>query len=381
MKKITKGKGVLRYIFVSLVGLCINLLPSIGSTQEEQQKEPPWRLHGYGELHFNHPKMGAMSQTAGDEIDIHRWVIGLAYEFSDRIRMDMEIDFEHAASEIEFEYGFLEFDLAPGLSARAGSLLMPVGGLNEFHEPPLFYSVERPYVERSLIPTTWQENGAGLVGRLMQGKVAFRAYATAGLDAANFTQMDGLRGGRSGGVESRIEDWAGVGRLEISPNKYVTVSTSGYVGGADQSNPTLGYMLVKIWEGDIKFRYEGLELTGTFLRTEINGAERVSTLVGQTVGSAMQGGYLEAAYRLKKMLFRESSPADLALFARFERFNTNHEVPTGYVADPRALRRIWTTGLAFYPLSSVVLKADGEFWKDGAEDTVERLNLGAAFMF
>ncbi len=351
------------------------------SAQETADQPPPWRLHGYGELHLNHPKNGSMSQAAGDEIDIHRWVIGLAYEFSDRIRMDMELDFEHAFNEPEFEYGFLEFNLTSGLSARVGSVLMPVGSLNESHEPPLFYSVERPYTEASMIPTTWQENGAGLVGRFMQGKVALRAYATAGLDAVKFTMLDGLRKGRSKSVQSKIEDWAGVGRLEISPNKYLTVSTSGYVGGADQSNPALGYVLVKIWEGDVKFRYEGFELGGTFLRTEINGAERVSAAAGQSVGSAMQGGYAEAAYRFKKLLFPEGSPADLALFTRFERFNTNHEVPVGYTADPRAIRRILTIGLAFYPLSSVVLKADGEFWKDGTDDTVERLNVGAAFMF
>lgn len=380
VKRVTSMTGLPKRILSYLV-LFLFLFPTFAKSQEQQEKELPWRLHGYGELHFNHPKSGAMSQAAGDEIDIHRWVIGLAYEFSDRIRMDMELDFEHAFNEPEFEYGFLEFDLTSSLSARVGSVLMPVGQLNEFHEPPLFYSVERPYTEASMIPTSWQENGAGLVGRFMQGKVAFRTYATAGLDASKFTTLDGLRKGRSKSVQSKIEDWAGVGRLEISPNKYLTVSTSGYVGGADQSNPALGYVLVKIWEGDLKFRYEGLELGGTFLRTEINGAERVSAAAGQTIGSAMQGGYAEAAYRLKKLLFPEGSPADLALFARYERFNTNHEVPVGYTADPRAIRRILTTGLAFYPLSSVVLKADGEFWKDGTDDTVERLNLGAAFMF
>src|SRR5574341_1860549 len=159
VKKLTKENKLARFIYVGLIGLYSCLFPAVGHTQDEQEKEVPWHLHGYGELHFNHPQTGAMSQAAGDEIDIHRWVIGLAYEFSDRIRMDMELDFEHAFSEPEFEYGFLEFDLPPTLSARVGSLLMPVGPLNEFHEPPLFYSVERPYVERSLIPTTWQENG------------------------------------------------------------------------------------------------------------------------------------------------------------------------------------------------------------------------------
>ena len=381
MKKLTRRFRAPKHLFVGLFGLCFGFSPSIGKTQNEEEKTLPWRLHGYGELHFNHPEVGAMSQTAGDEIDIHRWVIGLAYEFSDRIRMDMELDFEHAFKEPEFEYGFLEFDLKPGLSARVGSLLMPVGPLNEFHEPPLFYSVERPYLERSLIPTTWQENGAGLIGRFMQGKLAFRAYATAGLDANRITALDGLHDVSSKGAESKAEDWDGVGRLEFSPLKYFTLSASAYGGGADQSDSALGYVFLKIWETDAKFRYEGLELSGTFVRTELIGAEQASRATGETIGRAMQGGYAEAAYRFKKLFFPEGSPADLALFARYERFNTQQEVPAGYPADPRALRRIITTGLAFYPLSSVVLKADGEFWKDGTEDTVERLNLGAAFMF
>lgn len=344
-----------------------------------QEKEIPYHFHGYGELHFNHPKTGAMSQAAGDEIDIHRWVLGLAYDFSDRIRMDMELDFEHAFTEAEFEYGFLEFDLKPGLAARVGSVLMPVGPLNEFHEPPTFYSVERPYVQNSMIPTTWQENGAGLVGRFMGGKLAFRAYAVAGLDGAKFTALDGLRKGRSKSARSKIEDWAGVGRIEVSPNEYVTISSSGYVGGADQSNPDLGYVLVKIWEGDVKFRYQGIEASGLFMRTELNGARQLSKPTNP-IGSAMQGGYAEAAYHLKE-LWKEKSEADLVLFARYERFNTNQEVPTGLAADRRALRRIFTTGLAYFPLSSVALKVDGEFWKDGTDDKVERLNVGAAFMF
>jgi hypothetical protein len=362
------------------ITLAFGLLLSKSTAWGQEEKTPPWHLHGYGELHFNHPRSGAMSQDAGDEIDIHRWVIGLAHDFSDRIRMDMELDFEHAASEIELEYGFLEFDLIPGLSARAGSVLMPVGPLNEFHEPPTFYSVERPYVQNNLIPTTWQENGAGLVGRFMGGKLAFRAYAVAGLDGSKFKTLDGLRGGRSKSARSKIEDWAGAGRVEISPNKHLTVSTSGYVGGADQSNPVLSYVLVKIWEGDIKLRYKGFEATGLFVRTELNGAERASAVAGQAVGSAMQGGYAEAAYHMKN-LWKDKSKADLVLFTRMERFNTNHEVPTGFAADNRAFRRIFTAGLAYFPLFSVALKVDGEFWKDGANDTLERLNVGAAFMY
>lgn len=365
-------------------GLALLFSPVFAGGQENEEKKAPYHFHGYGELHFNHPKTGAMSQAAGDEIDIHRWVIGLAYDLSDRIRFDMELDFEHAFKEPEFEYGFLEFDLKPGLSARVGSLLMPVGPLNEFHEPPTFYSVERPYLERNIIPTTWQEDGAGLVGRFMGGKLAFRAYATAGLDAANITSsVDGLHDVSSKGGESKIEDWAGVGRLEFSPAPYLTLSASGYAGGADQSNPLLGYVLLKIYETDAKFRHKGLELSGVFVRTELTGAKQVSRLAGETIGSAMQGGYAEAAFHFQELLNKggEKSAPDVVLFGRYERFNTNHEVPAGFAADRAALRRIFTTGLAYYPLSSVALKVDGEFWKDGTNAKVERLNVGAAFMY
>lgn len=361
----------------------VYVLSQPGARAQEEEKLAPYHFHGYGELHFNHPKLGAMSQAEGDEIDIHRWVIGLAYDFSDRIRFDMELDFEHAFKEPEFEYGFLEFDLVPGLAARVGSVLMPVGPLNEFHEPPLFYSVERPYLERFIIPTTWQENGAGVVGRVFQNKLAFRAYATAGLDASKLTALDGLHDVSSKGSESKIEDWAGVGRLEFSPVKYLTISTSGYVGGADQGDTALGYVLLKIWEGDAKFRYEGFDLSGTFVRTELTGAEQVSRFANETIASAMQGGYAEAAYHFKELWPKagEKSEKDLVLFGRYERFNTNQEVPAGFTADQRAWRRIFTTGVAFYPLSSVALKVDGEFWKDGTNDKVERLNVGAAFMY
>src|SRR5882672_11611623 len=150
------------------------------------------QFHGYGEFHYNNPRIDTMSSGAGNVLDVHRFVLGWEYEFTENIRVEAELDYEHAAKELELEEAYLEYDLLPALSLRVGTLLMPVGSLNETHEPPLYYSVERPYVERYIIPTTWQENGAGVVGQTSKGRVRYRAYVTAGLDAVKITSLGGL---------------------------------------------------------------------------------------------------------------------------------------------------------------------------------------------
>ena len=95
-------------------------------------------VHGYGELHYNSTDRGRT------EIDNHRFVIGVHALLSDWIHLNAEIDFEHAAQELEFEFGYLDFLLQDSFNVRGGVVLVPVGFLNEFHEPPLFWSVERP---------------------------------------------------------------------------------------------------------------------------------------------------------------------------------------------------------------------------------------------
>lgn len=177
--------------------------------------ENPVSFHGYGEMHFNDPKTSS-SVPDGDapaRMDFHRMVWGLSYHFNDRFSLHTEIDFEHAANELELELAYLDYLINPLINLRAGSVLMPVGALNETHEPTLFYSVERPYVQAYIIPTTWMEGGAGIFGGFLDG-FKYRAYLVNGLDASGFSASSGLRGGRSKVNNAPSEDFAGVGRLE-----------------------------------------------------------------------------------------------------------------------------------------------------------------------
>ena len=355
--------------------------PVARAEDDEGEEVGKLEFHGYGEVHYNNPKIDTMSPGAGNELDFHRFVLGWEYPFTERLRFEGEIDHEHAAQELELEEAYLEYDVTSTFSVRGGTVLIPVGPRNEFHEPPLYYSVERPYVERYVIPTTWQENGAGFAGQASQGHVSYRAYVVAGLDATKITALGGLHDVSSKGAESKADDLAGTGRVELRGlARGLTLSASGYFGGADQRTPGLGKVTMTILSGDVLYRWAGFDLRGVYDRVRIGGADRVSAFVGQTVGEIMEGWYAEAAYDL---LGRDRAEGghSLRVFARREEFDTNKEAPTGFTADPAADRNVTTGGLAYYPVEKVALKADLEHWRDGTGATLNRVNLGAAFMF
>ena len=69
---------------------------------------------------------------------------------SPRIRFVGELELEHAfvegleeAGEMELEQAYLDFLLTRGFNMRAGMVLVPVGIINERHEPPVYHGVER----------------------------------------------------------------------------------------------------------------------------------------------------------------------------------------------------------------------------------------------
>ena len=347
-----------------------------GEAPEDKRLE----IHGYGEIHYNNPQTGTMSEDAPAEVDVHRLVLGWEYEFTPSIRMSAEVDFEHSATEIELEYAHVECDLTPTMSFRAGSLLMPVGPLNEFHEPPTYHSVERSYMETYVLPTTWQDIGLGIVGRSKNGALAYRVYVVSGLDATGFSTAGGIRGGRQHGAEAKAEDLALVGRFEYAIKGGFTIGTSGYVGGADQGTPGLGDVGVTIVEGDVRFRRGAFDLRTEFAGVTIGNSDSVSIVVGEPVGSNIWGVNSEAAFDLINGRSRVPGRA-LWLFARYEQFDTNGETEPGITPDPAAEREVFTTGISYRPVREVALKTDVEFWKDGAGQDLTRLNVGAAFQF
>ncbi len=111
-----------------------------------------------------------------------------------KVRLEESPDGEGKNGEIELEQAFIEHDLNDTTRLRAGLFLVPVGLLNETHEPPTFYGVERNNVEKNIIPTTWWEGGVALNGELAPGvnyDVAFSSGLALDADAGKFRIRDG----------------------------------------------------------------------------------------------------------------------------------------------------------------------------------------------
>lgn len=348
-------------------------LEDLKSEAREESKSDT-HLHGYGELHYNNTDLAGEK----DRLDFHRMVIGLMYSFDERLVLDLEVDFEHAASELELEYAHLSFLISDELGVRAGSLLMPVGFLNEHHEPPLFFSVERPYVERSVIPTTWQEGGAGIFGSAGAG-VGYRFYLVGGLDARGFTGPSGIRGGRGKVADAPADDLALVGRVDYTARPGMALGASGYWGGASQGEESLEGADVGIIEGDGRWEWEDFELAGLLAVVKVDETEKIRDVAGEIVGETILGWYIEAAYHLGRSFLPEGM--DMVAFLRHERLDTQNETAPGLPSNPANDRRVTTIGTAFYPDHRVALKADLELWRDGGEGSWTQANLGVGYMF
>ena len=126
-------------------------------------------IGGYGQVDYNQP------EGENGTLDVHRIVLLLGYKFNDRVQFVTEIEYEHV-KEVFIEQAFLSYSLNDNLNIRGGLMLVPMGIVNEYHEPTTFNGVERPNVDKSIVPTTWREIGIGISGRINEASLRYQAY-------------------------------------------------------------------------------------------------------------------------------------------------------------------------------------------------------------
>lgn len=343
-------------------------------------------IGGYGE--------GAYSIGLGNRdnrADLGRIVAYLGYKFSDSIVFNSEIEFEHATTgegaeergEVSVEFATLDFFLHPKANIRAGLVLIPMGFINEIHEPPFFHGNFRPEVERQIIPSTWREFGAGLFGELLPG-LQYRVYAVNGLNAEEYSSA-GIREGRQGGSNSLANDLAFTGRLDYAPPAIpgLLVGASAFLGNAGQDKTFAGRNIsafTQLYEGHLQYRYRGLELRALGAWGHISDAGTLSAAKGQTIGKSNFGAYGEIAYDIMPLLWSGTTQY-LAPFFRYERLDTIASVPTGFADDGSFDQRIYQFGLSYKPIPNVVLKADYRNISVRSGSRPDEFNLGLGFIF
>ena len=259
-----------------------------------------------------------------------------------------------------------------------------MGFINEVHEPPYFYGVMRPLTERQILPATWREIGAGVYGQLGE-QAEYRAYVMTGFNAEGF-DASGIRGGRQEGGESLAENFAFVGRVDVTPDLLPGLQVGGsfYAGKADQNQ---GLPETKLWiaEAHAQYRTGPFHGRALFAYTDVSGAGALSAALGkapsESIARSTLGGYVELAYDIWPAIFGDDNEHALEPFVRFEYLDTQHDVAAGFVRDRNLAFSVLSTGLSYYPHPNVVLKAEyrNQNARSGVRPDEFALGLGFAY--
>lgn len=357
-------------------------------------------LGGYGEFVYLAPSRRAQNGNPsglGKTSDLRRFVLYAGYKFNDWILFNSEFEVEHAGTgqadesrgEIGIEQAYLDFRFRPEIGARVGHVIVPLGIVNEVHEPTAFHGVNRPSVETFIIPSTWHQNGAGLFGEI--GPVTYRTYALQSLTAVKttapasdgFTAANGILGSNTEGARSPSDDPAWASRVDAALAPGVKAGAGLYVARAFRGSAAAA-VPVTLWETHAQADWRGASLRALYAEGAIGAAADVNAAQGftgnQSVGRRLFGGYAEAAYDVLSLL-PSAKGQSLSPFFRYERYDTQWRVPAGYAKDPANSRVEYTLGLSYKPITQVVLKLDQQWKRNQARTGVNQWNFGVGYIF
>lgn len=315
---------------------------ALAEAQEQQPAASGSRVHwgGYGELHYNNLDADDPSRDV-DQIDFHRFVLFASYDFTSSLRFVSELELEHSLAgdgkpgEVELEQAYIEGDINDRVSLRGGLMLVPVGSLNETHEPPVFYGVERNNVESIIVPSTWWAGGIAASIKLaegLQGDVVVHEglkVPTSGSSAFR------IRSGRQKTAEADGSDLAYTARLRytgvqgLAMNLALQYQTDISQVAGDGLDEGALYALDANWTRGpvtLKAMYAGWMLGGVAVET--------------ADADEQTGWYLEPSYKLSEKF---------GVYARFEDLDA---------ARSQDKFHQWQLGINYYPHPQVVLKAD-----------------------
>lgn len=314
----------------------------------------------YGELH------GRVGDGA-DNIDFHRLVALLGFQVTDRAKLVSEVEFEHVFYhdemggdedfEIEIEQAYLEYALADDLLLNTGIQLMPVGIINVTHEPTTFFGVERPNVEKYIIPTTWWEGAVSMV-KTFEGGLQFDLMVHTAMDMTS----DGyIRSGRpkldldqytenhSWGATGRAK-YTGISGLELASTLQYQQDVSSTVSG-DQST--------FLAEGHAIYRKGGFQFRALTAYWNVDGFANSDT-------EDQWGYYLEPSYTF------DIPWGKAGFFARFSQFE--------YFNKSRRETSEVSIGANYWPIEEVVVKVDYTNSDNGPAND-ETVNFGLGYHF
>jgi len=348
---------------IEATGDVLDHIMSTGATGSQSTTS----IGGYLDLHYNGGK--------ADLIDLHRFVIFLSHEFNEKIRFFSELEIEHTIAgegqvgDVKLEQAFLEMDISENHRAGIGLQLVPIGILNEIHEPPTFYGVERNNVERNIIPTTWWEAGIKLSGNLSQ-KITYDLMMHSGLDTTGTGYK--IRSGRQKVALAPWKNTAFTARAKWQAAPGIAFATSfQYQSDITQSSLADEKASATLFEVNANIT-RAVTQNGHIGLRALFAQWNVNALSAEILGRDKQRGwYVEPAYKITL-----DDERAVGIFARYSQWDNE----AGDNID--SLYQQTAFGLNYWPHENVVLKVDYQidsFANNAQEDN--RINLGMGLQF
>ncbi len=352
-------------------------------------------IGAYAQIDYNQ-KIESDTKQNG-VLDVHRMVMTMGYRFSDRTRFFSEIEFEHV-SEVFIEQAYVSHKINDYMNLKAGLLLIPMGIINEYHEPAIYNGVERPNVDKNIVPTTWREIGIGINGRFDEAAIKYQFYIVNGFngysdDVGKFRGKDGLRKGRQKGAKSFMSspnlsmkvDYYGLSGLKLGLAGYFGKSQSSLFNGVDKNDKNglatadssvVGVSMIGL---DARYNTGGLSIKGQFITAKISNTKEYNTKTGKDLGSSLLGYYAELGYNI--LHNNSNTSSELIPFVRYENYNTHNKVE-GITANKAYAKSEVIIGFGWKPTKMTVFKADYQIIKSKADSkSTGQLNLGVGIMF
>jgi len=366
--------------------------------------------------------------------DARRMVLLPTYAITDNIIFNAEIEFEHAGAGFdnddklhrtaEIEQLWVDFKIMDQFNVRAPGIdLVPIGFINQHHEPTQFYSVRRPELYNGLIPSTWKVPATSVYGTVTDG-VKYQVMLSMSNEdfGDSFDARTGAKtvpppgtayapgiDGKSalgfslpplGDFQQLVNNVAVSGRLDLAPpavpgfagsvSAYYSSNTTPR-GAHDDLGDFLGKSSLTMFDAEFRYRVPqtGLELRGEYVKAMFGNPANLcannDSDPTNNVGKAMVGYSAEAAYHIAMGTIL-GSEWEAVPFYRYTYENlqtagfagTDVNGPTG-----AGQMQFHSAGIAVFPSQKLVLKATYQkvINKDPAGAKSDSILGGVGFFF
>lgn len=342
-------------------------------------------IGGYGEITYNnkaHENEDGTATNRKPKTEALRNIIYLGYKYNENWVLNTEIEIEHV-NQVFTEFMYVDNLRSDELNFRFGLSLIPMGLTNELHEPIYFNSVNRPEVEKYLIPTTWREVGVGAFGKV--GNLSYNAFVFNGPEGDKIAAGidNGIRKGRKkGGADEGTSQDADTYAIVLNGNYELNTATTlgGSLYRGEASSASLSPMEINIAEVHGTYKPNAFGLKFLYVLVDFANAKKWNEVASNDIPKSMDGHYIEAEYD-----FELAKGAVLTPFVRFEAYDLTKSVDSSSATLASRVksrnRTNQTIGVAYKPVDRLVFKADYSKKHRGDDTGVDEFNLGLGFVY